>query len=174
MLNRIGWLLLLVSPGPLLAQAPPEAPRLEFVCELRVRVDPALVVGETPHGTRKIIPITGGTFSGPNLNGEIINGGADWQLVHPNGVLELNALYTLRTDDGTLIYVNNRGLRVAAPEVAQRIANGESVPASDYYFRAAPTFETPPGKYDWLTKALFISKGIRNPGGVIIQVWKIL
>ena len=158
----------------LLAQTVQEAPRLEFVCELNVRVGPALTVGETPHGIRRIIPITGGTFSGPNMKGTIINGGADWQLMRQDGTTEVNALYTLKTDDGTLIYVNNKGIRVATPAVAKRIANGEAVNPSDYYFRTLPTFETPPGKYDWLTKTLFVSKGIRNPDGVIIQIWKIL
>jgi hypothetical protein len=156
------------------APATPVAPPLEFVCELKVAIGPAMVVGETPHGTRRIIPITGGTFSGPRLNGTIVNGGADWQVVRKDGTAELNALYTLKTDDGTLIYVNNKGIRVATPAVAQRIANGETVPPSEYYFRAAPSFETPPGKYDWLMQTLFVSKGIRNPDGVIIQVWKVL
>jgi Protein of unknown function (DUF3237) len=167
------WLGLILQTTRLLAQSVPEAPHLEFICELTVKIAPALTVGETPHGTRRIVPITGGTFSGPNLNGTIVDGGADWQIVRRDGTAELNALYTLKTDDGTLIYVNNKGIRVATPEVAQRIAKGEVVQPSEYYFRAAPTFETPPGKYDWLMKTLFISKGIRQPDRVIIQVWKI-
>ncbi|MFD2934910.1 DUF3237 domain-containing protein [Spirosoma flavum] len=157
-----------------LASTGPQAPQLEFVCELHVKIAPAMVVGETPHGTRRIIPITGRTFSGPNMKGTIINGGADWQILRKDGTTELSALYTLQTDDGVLIYVNNKGIRTATPEVARRIANGEKVSPNDYYFRAAPTFETPPGKYEWLTQTLFISKGIRDPDGVIIQVWKIL
>ena len=171
---------LLVSQLPVqgLAQQPssstPLAPQLEFVCELKVKIASALTVGETPHGTRRIIPITGGSFSGPNLKGTIINGGADWQVVRKDGTTELNALYTLQTDDGTLIYVNNKGVRVATPDIARRIANGEKVSPDAYYFRAAPSFETPPGKYDWLMQTLFISKGIREPDGVTIQVWKIL
>ncbi len=151
-----------------------EAPRLEFVAELRVNIAPALVVGETPHGVRRIIPITGGTVTGPNLSGTIVNGGADWQIVRNDGTTELEARYSFKTDDGTLIYISNKGIRVATPEVARRIASGEAVNPSEYYFRAIPTFETPPGRYEWLTKTLFISKGIRMPDGVLIQVWKIL
>jgi hypothetical protein len=158
------------SPVP----TPPAAPQLEYVCELRVNIGPALTVGETPHGTRRIIPITGGTFSGPNMKGTIINGGADWQVVRKDGTTELNALYTLKTDDGTLIYINNKGMRVATPAIAQRIANGETVSPNAYYFRAIPSFETPPGKYDWLMQTLFVSRAIRNPDGVIIHVWKVL
>lgn len=181
-LHRIGLLvcLLLCQPSIQLwaqqaaGQTVPQAPQLEFVCELRVKIAPALTVGETPHGTRRIIPITGGMFSGPKMKGTIINGGADWQILRKDGTTELNALYTLQTDDGVLIYVNNKGIRVTTPEIAQRIANGEKVSPDAYYFRATPSFETPPGKYDWLTQTLFISKGIRDPDGVIIQVWKIL
>lgn len=172
--TMIGGLVPGLYTSRLLAQPLPTAPPLEFVCELTVKIGPALTVGETPHGIRRIIPITGGTFSGPALKGTIIDGGADWQLVRKDGTTELNALYTLKTDDGVLIYVNNKGIRVATPEVAQRIARGESVSPTEYYFRAVPSFETPPGKYEWLTKTLFVSKGIRNPDAVIIQVWKIL
>ena len=167
------WLWLVPSAALVLAQTAPEAPRLEFVCEFQVIVSPPLVVGETPHGTRRIVPIKGGTFSGPKLNGTIIDGGADWQIVRNDNTTELSALYTLKTDDGTLIYVANKGIRVATPDVARRLLNGENVDPSEYYFRAAPTFETPPGNYDWLMKSLFISKGIRKPGGVTIQVWQI-
>lgn len=163
-----------VKPTQLAAQNAPDAPQLEFAMELHVAIAPALEIGETPSGLRRIIPITGGTFSGPKLKGIIVSGGADWQIVHKEGVVELNALYTIKTDDGTLIYVNNKGIRVATPEVARRMMNGEQVPASDYYFRAIPTFEVPPGKYDWLSKAVFVSRGIRNADGVIIQVWKVL
>ncbi|MBO0929377.1 DUF3237 domain-containing protein [Fibrella aquatilis] len=167
------WLWVIAPASLALAQAAPESPRLEFVCELQVAVAPPLVVGDTPHGTRRIVPIKGGTFSGPNLNGTIIDGGADWQIVRPDNTTELNALYTLKTDDGTLIYVVNKGIRVATAEVAKRLLNGEDVAPSEYYFRAAPSFETPPGKYEWLMRSLFIAKGIRKPGGVTIQVWQI-
>lgn len=156
------------------AQTNPTPPALEFVGAFKVSIADALVVGETPHGTRRIIPITGGTFEGPNLKGTIINGGADWQIVRKDGVAELSALYTLKTEDGTLIYVKNTGVRVATPEVAQRIAKGEKVSPSEYYFRAIPVFETPPGKYEWLTKSIFVSTGVRNPDHVLITVYRVL
>lgn len=156
------------------AQTSPTPPQLEYVCSLKVSIADALVVGETPHGTRRIIPITGGTFEGPNLKGTIINGGADWQVVRKDGVAELSALYTLKTEDGTLIYVKNTGMRVATPEVAQRIAKGEKVSPTEYYFRAIPVFETPPGKYEWLTKSIFVSTGVRNPDHVLITVYRVL
>ena len=85
------------------------APALDFFCELKVKLDPALIVGETPHGTRRIIPIIGGTVEGPKIKGEILNGGADWQILRADGVTELEAHYQFRTDDGTLIYIAYTG-----------------------------------------------------------------
>ena len=75
------------------AQNIPEAPKLEYVCELKVKIKPALIVGETPHGTRRIIPIVGGTFEGLSMKGEVLDGGADWQIVRKDGVAELEAHY---------------------------------------------------------------------------------
>jgi hypothetical protein len=151
-----------------------EAPQLEFVCELKVFVTAPMIVGETARGIRRVIPISGGTFEGPKMKGEVINGGADWQIVRKDGVAELEAHYTIKTDDGTYIYVKNVGLRVATPEVAARIGRGEQVGSNEYYFRAVPKFEAPTGKYEWLNNAIFVCKGIRNPDNVTIQVWKIL
>ncbi|MFN8354118.1 MAG: DUF3237 domain-containing protein [Spirosomataceae bacterium] len=152
----------------------PDAPGLEFVCELNVLVEKPMIVGETAHGTRRVIPIGGGTFEGPNMKGEIVKGGADWQIVRKDGVAELEAHYTIKTDDGVFIYVKNKGLRVASPEVAACIGRGEAVSPSEYYFRAVPQFEAPAGsKYEWLNNAIFICRGIRNPNSVVIQVYKV-
>lgn len=156
------------------AQSTPEAPQLEFVCELEVKLKAPYVVGDTPHGLRRIIPIVGGSFEGPKMKGEILDGGADWQIVRKDGVAELEAHYQIKTDDGVIIYIKNTGLRVATPEVAARIGRGENVPASEYYFRAVPKFEAPAGKYEWMNNTIFICKGIRNPDNVAIQVWKVL
>ncbi len=157
-----------------LAQSAIEAPGLEFVCELKVKLNPPFVVGETPHGLRRIIPIIGGTFEGPKMKGEILNGGADWQIVRKDGVAELEAHYQIKTDDGIIIYIKNTGLRVATPEIAAKIGRGEQVSPNDYYFRAIPKFEAPAGKYEWMNNAIFICKGVRNPDNVAIQVWKVL
>lgn len=156
-----------------IAQNLPVAPKLEFICELKVLLKPPFIVGETPHGLRRIIPIVGGTFDGPKIKGEILDGGADWQIVRSDGVAELEAHYQIKTDDGVIIYIKNTGLRVATPEVAARIGRGELVPASEYYFRAVPKFEAPKGKYEWMNNAIFICSGIRNPDNVAIQVWKV-
>jgi hypothetical protein len=169
------FLLFLLFSFKSVAQNNPEAPNLEFVCELKVQLKPAIVVGETPHGMRRIIPITGGSFEGPKMKGEILDGGADWQIVRKDGVSELEAHYQIKTDDGFVIYIKNVGLRVATPEIAAKIAKGEVVSPNDYYFRAVPKFDAPIGsKYEWMNNAIFICKGIRNPNGVVILIWKVL
>ena len=151
-----------------------DVPRLEFFCELKVTLDPAVVVGDTPRGTRRIIPITGGIVKGPNIKGEILKGGADWQVVRKDGVAELEAHYQFKTDDGTVIYIKNVGVRVATPEVAAKIAKGENVDASLYYFRTTPRFEAPTGEYAWINDTLFICIGERNTNSVVLKVWRIL
>jgi hypothetical protein len=157
-----------------IAQFSPQAPQLEFVCELKIKLKTPMVVGETPHGIRRIIPITGGTFEGPKIKGEVLDGGADWQIVRKDGVAELEAHYQIKTDDGVIIYLKNTGLRVASPEVAARIGRGEQVSPSEYYMRTNLKFEAPKGKYEWMNNAIFICNGFRNPDNVVIQVWKVL
>lgn len=151
-----------------------EAPKLEYVCELKVKLKPAIVIGETPKGLRRIIPITGGSFEGPAMKGEILDGGADWQFVRKDGVAELEAHYQIKTDDGVIIYIKNVGIRAATPEVAARIGRGEKVDPSEYYFRAVPKFEAPAGKYEWMNNAIFICTAERNPDNVSIKVWRVL
>ncbi|MBT31276.1 MAG: hypothetical protein CMO01_16600 [Thalassobius sp.] len=153
----------------------PQAPDLEYICELQVALESAMVVGETALGTRRVIPITGGTVEGPKIKANIINGGADWQTLRADGVTELEAHYQFQTDDGEIIYIKNVGLRVATPQVAKLLAEGKSVDASQYYFRAVPKFEANRnGKYHWLNDGIFICTGERLPDAVSIKVWKVL
>src|SRR5687767_13807080 len=110
-----------------LAAAPPP-PSLVFAFELRVKVADPVVIGEVPHGLRRIIAITGGTLRGPNINGIVVpNSGADWQVIQPDGFSELDTRYTLQTDKGELIYVQNVGVRHAPPEVMQKLNAGQVV-----------------------------------------------
>ncbi len=173
-MKKILFLLYILGIGSSFSQITPNAPGLEYVCELKVKLNPPYIVGETPHGLRRIIPIIGGTVEGSKINGEILNGGADWQIVRKDGVSELEAHYQIKTDDGVTIYIKNTGLRVATPEVAARIGRGEQVSPSEYYFRAVPKFEAPAGKYEWMNNAIFVCTGERNPDNVSIKVWKLL
>ena len=139
-----------------------DAPELEFAFAAKVTVDKIIDMGKTPHGQRRVINITGGSFEGAAIKGKVLPGGADWQIVREDGVLELNAIYTLQTDDGVLIYVNNKGYRNASAEVTKRIMNGEAVSPKEYYFRTTPFFETASAKYDYLNNHIFICTAERK------------
>jgi hypothetical protein len=169
---KVFFFFLLAIMNTAIAQLP--APQMEYVCTIEVKIDPALVVGESVHGIRRIIPIIGGTIKGPLINGEVLNGGADWQNVRKDGVAEIEARYQFKTDDGSIIYIKNAGLRIATPEIAAKIASGELVDPRLYYFRTILQFEAPIGKYDWLNKAIFVCTGERLASTVKIHVWKLL
>ena len=125
-------------------------------------------------GGRRIVPITGGEFFGPRLRGKVIAGGADWQIVRTDGVAELEARYTLVTDDGALIYVRNHALRHGPAEAMAALAAGRSVDPSSYYFRGATFFETGAARYAWLTKHIIVCTGEREPAGVKLRFYQVL
>ena len=144
-------------------------PKLTFAFELRAQVGAPVEIGEVPHGRRRIVPILGGTVKGPQLNATVLPGGADWQLIQPDGFSELDTRYTLETDKGQRVYVQNAGIRHAAPDVMRKLLAGEIVDPKLVYFRTVPTFETQAPHLQWLTRAIFIGTGERHPHDVIIR-----
>lgn len=144
-------------------------PTLEFAFELNAGLDPPQQLGNTGLGVRRIIGVSGGTVKGPMLNAVVLPGGADWQVIRPDGITDIDARYTLQADDGALIYVSAPGIREATPEVIARITAGELVDPSEYYFRTAPRLETSAAQYQWMNRRLFICKGVRLPNGVKIR-----
>ena len=148
-------------------------PELEFVYHLEADLAPIVTLGDTPAGIRRLVDILTGTFEGPHIRGTIRPGGADWQIVRPDAVTELHAHYILKTDDGVLIQVRVRGLRRGPAEVLRRVAAGESVSPSEYYFRIAPVFEAPAGRYDWLNRSVFVGHGERFANGVRLTVFRV-
>ena len=147
-------------------------PELEFVCELKVTVDQAMTVGQTAHGTRIIIPISGGTFEGPLLNGTVLTGGADYQYANnETGRTEIEAIYSIKTDDDVLIHIRNAGL-IYVPKAPE---GNSQLDFNNIYFRAAPKFEAPvDSKYDWMNNAIFVCKVLPTMDFISIQVWKVL
>jgi hypothetical protein len=101
--------------------------RLEPLLSAEITLAAPQELGATPLGRRRIIGITGGRFSGARLSGRVLPGGADWQVIRADGVADLDARYTLETDDGALIYVRNNGYRHGPPEVLQQLAAGMPV-----------------------------------------------
>jgi len=139
-------LLALAAAAPAVAAAvpaPAPAPGLEFAFEETVLLGPDTPAGQTPLGTRNIVPITSGTFEGPGLKGTVIGGGWDWQLRRADGCLQIKADYMLRTDDGVVINVVNTGVSCRAKNPAAVV-------------RTQPVFEAPMGKYEWLGQTSFV------------------
>jgi hypothetical protein len=151
----------------------PVEPTLQLLYTSSVEVGQPMVVGSAAYGERRIIPIRGGIFEGPRLSGEVLPGGADWQVIRTDGIAELEARYTLQTDDGALIYVLNRGIRSGSKEVMGRLARGEKVHPNEYYFRTRPIFETGAAKYLWLHRIVTVATGERLPDKVIITVYEV-
>jgi hypothetical protein len=149
-------------------------PQVEFAFTATITLGIVQEVGITPHGKRRVIPITGGTFSGPAIKGTVEPGGADWQIVRADNVAELDAQYTLKTDDGIFIYIKNKGYRHGPAEILQRLAKGEAVDPKEYYFRTIPVFETSAEKYDYLNKYIYIATAERKKDSVIIHFYKVL
>ena len=167
LLSMIAFVALSMSASAQVAE-PQNTPQLEFALQLKVTLGEAYSCGDTQHGQRTIIPITGGTFEGPNIKGTIINGGADYQL--GNKALnrtELEAIYCIKTDDGVNIHVRNRGI----------INSGKDEQGNPtFYFKAAPQFEAPvDSKYAWLNNALFVCQPDFSAGfkGIVLNVWKV-
>jgi uncharacterized protein DUF3237 len=147
-------------------------PRLTMVYRLEAILAQPLELGDTAQGHRRIVPLTGGTFNGPQLGGELLPGAsADWQIVLPDGTALGDIRYTLQTDGGDLLYVRSRSVRHGRPEVLARLGRGEDVDPGEYTFRASTQIETAAPALDWLNKGVFISVGGRQPGGVIYETY---
>jgi hypothetical protein len=148
-------------------------PGLEFVYEAGGELGEAVPIGETPDGTRRIIPIFSGPVEGPRIRGRLLGQGADWQVTRPDGVTVADATYAIETHDGVVIQIRNRGLRHGPPEVMQRLARGEDVDPANYYFRTVPEFIAPVGPYDWLNRSIFVCAGARYARAIRLWVWRV-
>jgi hypothetical protein len=147
---------------------------LEYLFTVRFGVTAPRSLGKTPFGERRIVQVTGGSFEGPKLRGTVLPEGGDWLLFRHDGVLQLDVRATLQTDDGHLIYMTYRGVRHGPAEVIERLSRGERVDPSEYYFRAAPFFETGSEKYGWLNRIVSVSTGERVPGEAVYTVYQVL
>jgi hypothetical protein len=153
--------------------ARPPAPGLAFAFELRATVAAPTELGQIASGRRRIVEITGGTFEGPGIKGKVRPGGADWQIVRADGFTELDTRYTIETDKGQLIYVQNAGMRHAPPDVMQKLLAGQPVDPALVYFRTVPKFETSAAELQWLTRAVFVGTGERYPTEVVVRFWRV-
>lgn len=148
-----------------------DSPALSFLFDMELQVEAPHLPGQTPKGHKRIIRVSGGTFQGELLKGEVVPGGDDWITVREDGTIIQDVRILLKTDDEALIMMTYRGIRTGRPEVLERLDNNEDVDPSDYYFRTAPIFETSSDKYHWLNNRIIISTGKRMLGKVNYSVY---
>ncbi|HEY1516685.1 MAG TPA: DUF3237 domain-containing protein [Solirubrobacteraceae bacterium] len=147
-------------------------PRLTYVYRLEATVGQPLDIGARSQGHRRIVPLTGGSFSGPEIRGTLHAGtSADWQTVLPDGTAVGDIRYTLETDGGDRLYVQSHSIRHGSPEVLTRLGRGEAVDPTEYTFRASTMIETAATDLDWLNKGIFISVGGRQAASVIYETY---
>lgn len=149
-------------------------PRLKFFADLRVEVGAPQQVGQTVHGLRRLIPITGGTATGDGWSARVLPGGADFQLIVNDRLSQLDARYVLETDAGDFIYVQNRAVRSGPPELIARLVRGEPVDPAQIYFRCSPSFETAASALSWMGERMFVGTGARYPDAVVMRFFELL
>ena len=146
-------------------------PGLDFFCNLQVQLGAPIEMGATSAGRRRIIPIIGGTVSGPHFEGRILNLGADWQTQFHGGTAHLDTRYALETLDGATIEIINRGFRHGPPDVIAALAAGEDIAADAYYMRTHATLETGDARYNWVNNHIFVGTGARNQSSVDMRLY---
>ena len=158
--------------GAAQAQGPAApAPTLDYAFTVKATLAPPVEQGEVAGGRKRFIAITGGTVEGPMLKGSVLAGGGDWQTIMTGGLTKVEAHYFLKAEDGTVIEVTNPGVRVASPEVTEKLAKGEKVDPSAYYFRTTPRFDVKAGAEEWMGRSVFVARGIRMPDHVVIDYY---
>lgn len=149
--------------------------RSRLLFTLEASLYPVQDLGATPHGQRRIFPVSGGRFEGARLRGIILpHAGGDWLLTRADGSFQQDVRMTLETDDGALILMTYRGVRHASPDVSAKIARGEPVDRSEYYLRTSPFFETDSARYAWLNHIVAVGVGERVPNGARYEVFEVL
>ena len=147
-------------------------PSLTRVYRLDATLGEPLELGDLAQGRPRIVPLTGGTFAGPELSGtQLPDSSADWQIVLPDGTALGDIRYTLEPTTATCTYVQSHGVRHGSADALARLARGEDVDPREYTFRTSTQIETAAPALDWLNKRVFISVGARQPGAVIYETY---
>jgi Protein of unknown function (DUF3237) len=146
----------------------------KYVFTITARIGEVTIAGETGHGVRRIIPILGGDVRGERVNGKVCAFGADFQIIRPNELIDLEAKYAFETDDGATVYVENKGIRFGPVELLQKLKRNETVDPKLIYFRTVPRFETGHANYRWLMENLFVGSAGRHADRVVIDVHQVL
>jgi len=145
-----------------------------YVFTITADIGEVTSAGDIGTGVRRIIPIIGGEVKGEGISGKVCAFGADFQIIRPNELIELEAKYAFETDDGAVVYVENKGIRFGPVDLMQRLKRGEPVDPKLIYFRTAPKFETGSEKYRWLMEHLFVGSAARHADRVVLDVHQVL
>jgi Protein of unknown function (DUF3237) len=146
----------------------------KYVFTITAHVDAVTLAGDIGYGVRRIIPIIGGEVKGDDVNGKVLPLGADFQFIRPNELIELEAKYAFETDDGAVVYVENKGIRFGPLDLLDKLKRGEAVDPKLIYCRTVPKFETGSEKYRWLMEHIFVASAARHPDRVVIDVFQVL
>jgi len=162
-----------VANGSLLGEQKPEAPKLDLAFDLHLDIGKPMDVGNIgTAGLRRVAPVMGGSLQGPGMSGKILPG-ADYQIIHPDLLTEIDAHYVVQLESGELLYITNRGVRHGPTEVLQKLAAGEKVDQSQIYFRTVVTVETAVPALQWMNRTIFVAKGERLPNQAVIHVFRV-
>ena len=146
----------------------------KYVFTITARIGEVTSAGDIGSGVRRIIPIVGGDVKGEGINGKVCPFGADFQIIRPNELIELEARYAFETDDGAVVYVENKGIRFGPVDLLLKLKRGEPVDPRLIYFRTSPKFETGAAKYRWLMEHIFVASAARHADRVVIDVHMVL
>jgi hypothetical protein len=148
--------------------------KTKYVFTITAEIADVTSAGDIGSGVRRIIPIIGGEVKGDGINGKVLPFGADFQIIRPKELIELEAKYAFETDDGAVVYVENKGMRFGPVELLQKLKRGEPVDPKLIYFRTVPRFETGHERYRWLMEHIFIGSAARHADRVVIDVHQVL
>lgn len=158
-----------------MTQPHPFQPRLEHAFSIEIELNPAIYMSPSSTGqTRAAVYLKEGKISG-RINGRVLPGsGGDWALIRADKVLDFDARYLLELDDGTVIYMQNRGYRWGSDEVMQAMREQKDVDPSAYYMRTIPRFEGPAGPHEWLYRHVFVGVAEKIPSANRIHYFTVL
>jgi len=149
-------------------------PPLSLALRLRVLIGAPQELGMVDGVRKRVIPITGGSVTGPRLTGKVLPGGADWQSIRADGTADILARYSLEASDGAIISVINPGYRHGPAPVLARIAAGDIVDPALYYFRTTPRFEvTADSPHAWLGRTVFLCTAARYKDHVALDIFAV-
>jgi len=169
----------LLCAASLFGQSKLPPPKLDAAFNLHLELGKPSDVGTvSAAGMRRVVPVTGGMLEGPGmpggaaLKGKILPG-ADYQIIRPDGLTEIDAHYVVQLESGDLIYVTNRGMRHGPPELLAKLAAGEKIDQTKIYFHTIIAVETAAKSLDWMNKSIFVSTGERLPNEAVIHVYRL-